>query len=77
MMANPEKFDLDLHNIFVNDLIGMAQSEFFKEVYMNMWVAMKEYKAKRYKDALFFAQQVGAEDWREATANWLLKFTGE
>ena len=74
MMKEPYEFDRDLHNIFVNDLIGMTQSEFFNQVYMNMWLALKEYKAKRYKDALFFAGEVAAEDWREVTISWLNKF---
>lgn len=49
------------------------EGKFFKLVAQPMWEAIEAYKDNRWSDALEFSGTIGAQDWRVACRNWVMK----
>jgi len=71
MSTTKAAFDSDL-NMFINEgpVIGF-QDPFFKRVAAPMHTAWFAFKERGAKEAINYAEDIAADDWRKACVEWL------
>lgn len=68
----PHAFDQDLQDwIAEPDSVASYGNQVFAQVATPMFLAYKAQKDKQYRQALSFADDIAASDWRMACMNWL------
>lgn len=82
LVCNPERFDQELA-VFNEDWLGVDDirgewnatfsEPFFQVVAKPMAKAFAYHKVRDYKNALRYASEIMADDWRIASVNWLRK----